>query len=84
MIGDAIEDEICNTDAIPPHGDYYVTVRDGARTGFLLGPYSDARDANKSVSLARSLAIKADPFAHFYAFGVSRLPIGTPCKTVFA
>lgn len=77
-------EEICNADAIPPHGDYYVTVRDGGRTGFLLGPYDDIRDATTNVTRAQALAVETDPFAYFYAFGVARLPIGTPCKPVFS
>lgn len=75
---------IVNADATPPHGDFYVTVRDGARTGYLLGPYDDMRDALADVPRAQALAGKADRWSHFYTFGVSRLAIGTPCKPVFS
>lgn len=73
-----------NADAEPPSGDFYVTVRDAGRTGFLLGPYADIRDALAEVPRGRELAIEnADCRAVFYAYGTSRLPIGTAIKTVF-
>lgn len=64
-------------------GDFYVTVRDAGRTGFLLGPYDDYRDALANVKRGSKLAEDADCRAVFYAYGTSRLPAGTKCKTVF-
>ena len=74
---------IVNRDALPPEGDFYVTVRDAGRTGFLLGPYDDIRKALANVARGRELAERATWRAAFYAFGVSRLPAGTTVKTVF-
>lgn len=74
-----------NQDATPPEGDFYVTVQDAGRTGFLLGPYSDVREALANVQRGRSLACEANSRAVFYAYGTSRLPIGTPnVPVVFA
>jgi hypothetical protein len=72
-----------NQDAAIPEGDFYVTVRDAGRTGFLLGPYQDYRDALANQRRGADLAQKADCRAAFYAYGTSRLPIGTACRTVF-
>lgn len=51
---------------------YYVTVRDAGKTGFLLGPYRTRGEALESVDAGRELALKADAFAHFYAFGTAK------------
>lgn len=72
-----------NQDAEPPHGDFYVTVRDAGRTGFLLGPYGDIRTALENVERGNKLAQAANSRAYFYAYGVSRLPIGSVVQTVF-
>jgi hypothetical protein len=76
-------DECVNIDALPPDGDFYVTVRDAGRTGFLLGPYGDVRDALENVDRGREMAQAANSRAVFYSFGTSRLPIGTAVRTVF-
>ena len=74
-----------NHDAEPPQGDFYVTVRDAGRTGFLLGPYTDMRDALANVERGKSLALANNSRAFWYAYGVSRLPHGTPdVPVVFA
>jgi hypothetical protein len=72
-----------NADAAPPDGDFYVTVRDAGRTGFLLGPYADVREALANVDRGRDLACAANLRGWFYAYGTSRLPRGTECRTVF-
>jgi hypothetical protein len=72
-----------NQDAEPPQGDFYVTVRDAGRTGFLLGPYGDIRDALVNVDRGKGLAEQHNSRAVFYAYGVSRLPFGTTVKPVF-
>jgi hypothetical protein len=74
---------LVNADAAIPEGDYYVTVRDAGRTGFLLGPYTDYLEVLANIDRGRKLAQAADCRAVFYAFGHSRLPVGTPCRTVF-
>lgn len=78
-----MSDALVNADAIPPHGDYYVTVQDAGRTGFLLGPYADVRDALANVTRGRDLACARNKWAWFYAYGTARVPIGTPVRTVF-
>lgn len=54
-------------------GRYYVTVRDGQRHGFLLGPYDSHLEALENTDRGKALAEKADPRAHWYAFGTARL-----------
>lgn len=73
----------CNADAQPPAGDFYVTVKDAGRTGFLLGPFEDVRDALVNVKRGRDLACEHNVRAVFYTFGTSRLPVGTHVQTVF-
>jgi hypothetical protein len=68
---------LVNRDAEPPEGDFYVTVKDAGRTGFLLGPYPDIREALENVRRGRDLACEHNSRAVFYAYGVSRLPMGT-------
>lgn len=53
---------------------YYVTVRDAGKTGFLLGPYRTHGESLEQVDRGRELALAADPFACFYAFGTARAP----------
>lgn len=72
-----------NKDAEPPHGDFYVTVKDAGRTGFLLGPFADIREALANVKRGSDLAQAANSRAVFYAYGVSRAPVGTAIRTVF-
>lgn len=54
-------------------GRYYVTVRDGGRHGYLLGPYDTHQEALENVERGRDLANDADSRAHWYAFGTGRL-----------
>lgn len=58
--------------AAGPEG-FYVTVKDGGRTGYLLGPYEAKGEAEAEVPLGRRLAEQADSRAAFYAFGVTRV-----------
>lgn len=74
---------LANADAIPPHGDFYVTVRDAGRTGYLLGPYEDLREALANVERGAALARSADPWAAFYTYGTARATIGAPITPVF-
>jgi len=50
---------------------FYVSVLDGKRAGFLLGPYATHREALNQVDRGRTLAHGADPRAPFYAFGTA-------------
>lgn len=63
---------------------FYVSVIDGPRVGLLFGPVDSKAEAESRVSDAKRAAETVDPFAHFYAFGVSRwkgspedAPVGT-------
>ena len=60
---------------------FYVTVVDGRRSGFLLGPYATHQEAIDNVDRGRRLANEADPRAAFYAFGTSSTH--SPRKTAF-
>jgi hypothetical protein len=53
---------------------FYVTVKDGARTGYLVGPFVRHGDALRTVTAARHEAEKVDTRAMFggYAYGTSR------------
>lgn len=64
---------------------YYVTIIRGKRVGFLLGPYSSHDEALTNVDRGKDLAIKADAWADFDAFGTSRWKSleSAPPKAVF-
>ena len=70
-----------NQDAVVT-GEFYVTVTDGTRRGFLLGPYPDLRDALANESRGRRLAAPQDPFNQFL-YGTARAPEGANIRTVF-
>ena len=62
-----------NADTKP--GEYYVTVVDGNRYNFLLGPFTnDHQAALDHVEAARKKAQELDPRSAFYTFGTARLP----------
>jgi hypothetical protein len=63
---------------------FYVSVRDGKRTGFLLGPHCSSRDALAEVQRGKKLAEKADPFASFYDYGTCSVRAETLPKAVFS
>lgn len=56
---------------------YYVTVRDGSRTGGLLGPYETHEEALQNVERGRQLAHESDGATRswFYAYGTSKLTV---------
>jgi len=62
---------------------FYCTVRDGNRTGFMLGPFNKLEEAKDSVPLARKLARKVNAWSDFYGFGVSSLPADVEPRVVF-
>jgi hypothetical protein len=62
---------------------WYVGVKDGARQGFLLGPYSEPTEAEGNVKRAKELARQNDPFSHFYGFGLCSAPAEVQIQTVF-
>ncbi len=64
--------------------EYYVTVRDGPRTGFLLGPYATHEAALAEVPRGTDLACEADPWAWFHAFGTASLPVGVRPRVLFS
>ena len=63
--------------------DFYVTVLDSGRMGFLAGPYATKAEAEESLPDMKAQAQAADAWACFYSFGTASLPKGTPRKVVF-
>ena len=63
--------------------DFYVTVLDHDRTGFLLGPFISHADALANVERGRKLAESVNDRAIWYAYGTASAPHGTVIKTVF-
>lgn len=58
-------------------GEYYVTVVDGSRVNYLLGPFTnDHASAIAAVDKVREKAEELDPRAIWYSFGTCRLPVG--------
>lgn len=57
---------------------YYVTVRDGGRTGFLVGPLRTHRQALDRVDDARLLAREANDRAIWYEYGTSKVTGESP------
>lgn len=66
-----------------PGREFFVTVVDGGRHGFLLGPYEKHSDALAQVDRGRTLAQGADPRGVFYGYGTASAPVGDVRKTVF-
>jgi len=56
--------------------EYFVSVKDAGRTGFLLGPYATHAEALRNVERGKALGEKANSWAVFYAFGTASAPIG--------
>ena len=52
---------------------YYVTMIDGPKTAWLLGPFDNHAQALALVEIARNAAIEINGFYHFCAFGTTRL-----------
>lgn len=63
--------------------EFYVTVKDGPRTGWLLGPFSTHSEALDNVERGNQLACDANSRAHWYAFGTAGVAIGSNARTVF-
>jgi hypothetical protein len=66
-----------------PVKEYFVTVRDGNRSGFLLGPYTTHQEALDLVDRGRDLACAANDRAWFYSYGTAGAPVGLIKETVF-
>jgi hypothetical protein len=66
--------------------DFYVTVIDGPRTGYLLGPYKTHGEALANVRRGELLTLRHDTKALFggYGYGTCSAPHGTLIKPVFA
>ena len=54
-------------------GHYYVSVIDGPRHGFLLGPFDHHLSALLRVPAVKKEALKIDSRAAFYGFGTARI-----------
>jgi hypothetical protein len=58
-----------------PGARFYVTIREGRRVGWLLGPYASHMTALANVERGRRLAMEARPDqAGFAAFGTASYP----------
>ncbi|WP_432157824.1 hypothetical protein [Streptomyces sp. bgisy153] len=74
-----VDDEAPSLEILTPEGPdqegdgYYVTVRDGARSGLLLGPYATHDAALGNLDRARMFVLKHVPFGQFYAYGTCRI-----------
>ena len=55
---------------------YFVSVIDGARHGYLLGPYDTHDEARSNVDRGRDLALANDLWAHFHVYGTCSVPAG--------
>ena len=77
------EEQCCDQAAQHEGKDFYVSVIDGSRVGFLAGPYATHTEALADVPTYREKACQANARAHWYAFGTLSLPAGTPRRTVF-
>jgi hypothetical protein len=65
-----------------PGARFYVTIRDGARVGWLLGPYASHMTALSNVDRGRRMAMASRPDqAAFAAFGTASYP--ATLRTVF-
>ena len=56
--------------------EFYVSVQDNGRNGFLLGPYETHDEARQNVTRARKFARDVDSRAIWYAFGTCSAPVG--------
>lgn len=56
-----------------PGAAFYVTIRRGAQTGLLAGPFTTSAAATDNVAAVRDAATAVDPAAHFDGFGVSQV-----------
>jgi hypothetical protein len=52
---------------------FYVTVKNGSQTGYLLGPYGSKEEAEGNVDRGKRLARQVNDRADFYAYGVTRV-----------
>jgi hypothetical protein len=53
---------------------YFVSMINGTRNGYLLGPYNTYQEASANVDRGRGMAIANDSFAHFYSYGTCSIP----------
>lgn len=56
---------------------FYVTVKDGNRTGFLLGPYDNHDEALANVDRGREAAFASDNKGRswFYSYGTAKMTL---------
>lgn len=57
---------------------YYVTLKDGQRTAWILGPFKEHANALASVREAKDCAERFDPRAFWYAHGTSSIESANP------
>lgn len=59
---------------------FYVTVKDGSRTGFLVGPLATHEEALALVEPVREIAESRNDRARWYAFGTARVEGPSPVR----
>lgn len=52
---------------------FYVTIKRGARTGWLAGPFPTEPEARATIPQARDIAYDIDPRSHWDLFGTAKL-----------
>lgn len=57
---------------------FYVSVRDGKKYGLLVGPCKTHEEALALVEDAKRAALGSYPFAHFYAYGTTKVTLVAP------
>lgn len=70
---------------MPDH--FYVTVKDGPRTGWCAGPFGCRAFADEAIPAVKEAARKhtregSEGRTHFYAWGVTRVRDADPCKPI--
>jgi hypothetical protein len=63
--------------------EFFVYIKHGPCTGFLLGPYPSKEVADGNVKRGRELASVRDPFAIFMDMGTCAAPVGKVPVTIF-
>lgn len=69
------------SERIRNHSNFYCTVKDGKRSGFLLGPYPTYEDAEYHLPTAKKKAHDSDHRSAWYAYGIASSEY--EIKTVF-
>jgi len=80
--GEVLRETIVTAEDGEPRN-FFVSVKDGDRTGILLGPYATLEEAEANRKRGRALAEEADPKGVFYSYGVCTASTTVTLKPVF-